>query len=251
MELIIKNFNENFSNNFSPIYQILKFSLKNYNIEITNFTSYVKKEKSSTGKWFELIYCILAGTQVRTQIVKKSYESLFDIIGTDLILENVANSDSIRQKIENVLKSNGYRFYSLKTNSIIQTAKFFINYDYNPDNFLKKSDDFKILRNELKKIKGIGIKIASHWLRNLGFEIPIIDIHIKNLLIYTSIINEPIKSYIEYEDYILELQYKLNINLFLLDLSLWIFGRENCANRKCNCCILKDICLKEQKSLKF
>lgn len=231
------------------VQKIINYTLNKYHNEITKTISYLKENKSPTRKWFEFIYCILAGTQVRTKIVKKSYESLFEKLGTGLNLRNVANSKNIEDRIMNILKSNGYRFYTSKTISIINTAKFFKRYEFNPDDFIAESDNYNVLRKQLVKIKGIGIKIASHWLRNLGFEIPIIDIHIKNLLYYLGIINKAKKSYHQFEEIMLDLSYDLNISLFLLDLSIWIYGREYCANRKCKYCIYNEECMKSSKNL--
>lgn len=221
---------------------IIKYSLNNYKEEINEYLFLFDKAMSPTRKWFEFIYCILAGTQVRTSTVKRVYEKLFEKIGYDLILIKILKSKKIVDKIELILKSNGYRFYSSKTETIINTASFFRHFDYNPDNFINTYHNYNDLRNELITIKGIGFKIASHWLRNIGVEIPIIDNHVKNLIYYSGIIKNRKKSYIEFEKLIIELSRILNIKISLLDLSIWIFGRENCANNKCLNCFLKDLC---------
>jgi len=223
---------------------VIKYSLNNHKEEITEYLFLFDKVMSATRKWFEFIYCILAGIQVRTSTVKKVYEILFEKIGYDLILLKISKSRRIADKIQKILKSNGYRFYSSKTETILNTARFFKDYKHNPDNFINNYHNYKDLRNELITIKGIGFKIASHWLRNIGVEIPIIDNHVKNLLYYTGIIKNRKNSYIEFENLIIELARILNIKIFLLDLSIWIFGRENCANNKCLSCFLKDLCLK-------
>jgi len=221
---------------------VIKYSLNNYKEEINEYLFLFDELMSPTRKWFEFIYCILAGTQVRTSTVKRVYEKLFEKIGYDLILIKILKSKKITDKIEIILKSNGYRFYSSKTVTIMNTACFFRNYDYNPDNFINTCHNYNDLRNELIKIKGIGFKIASHWLRNIGVEIPIIDNHVKNLIYYCGIIKNRKKSYSEFEKLIIELSRILNIKIFLLDLSIWIFGRENCANNKCLSCFLKNSC---------
>ena len=247
MEILLDVPERKISEPYFSLLQIIEFSRKNYIKEIEGCISFLRSKKSPTREWFEFIYCILAGTQVRTSTVRKAFESLFEIIGIDLNLENVAHSEKIEDRIKFVLKLNGYRFYESKANLIINVAKFFIIYDYNPDKFLEKYKDYKILRTELRKIKGIGLKIASHWLRNIGIEIPIIDSHIKDILIYTGIIRKKKSAYYDFENKIFELSVKFDINLFILDLAIWIFGREFCANRKCHKCILNSSCLKIER----
>jgi len=232
------------SNSLINLNKVIRFSLDNHNEEIEKYLFLFDNLMNPTRKWFEFIYCILAGTQVRTSTAKKVYEILFEKIGYDLILLKISKSRRIADKIQMILKSNGYRFFASKTETILNTARFFKDYNYNPDKFINIYHNYKDIRNELITIKGIGFKIASHWLRNIGVEIPIIDNHVKNLLYYTGIIKNKKKSYIEFENLIIELARILNIKIFLLDLSIWIFGRENCANNKCLNCFLKDLCLK-------
>lgn len=242
--MIISSLKLKNSNSLFNLNNVIKYSLNNHKEEIDEYLFLFDKAMSPTRKWFEFIYCILAGTQVRTSTVKRVYEKLFEKIGYDLIIIKILKSKKIADKIEIILKSNGYRFYSSKTETIINSARFFRYYDSNPDYFMNNYHNYNDLRNELITIKGIGFKIASHWLRNIGIEIPIIDNHIKNLLYYCGIIKDRKKSYIEFEKLIIELSKILNIKIFLLDLSIWIFGRENCANNKCLSCFLKNSCLR-------
>lgn len=233
------------SSNFAQdLLKIVDFSLNKYKDEITKLIFYFKKEKTPTRKWFELIYCILAGTQVRTLIVKKCFEALLNNINTDLMLENLNNTKNIEERIQETLKENGYRFNFNKAITIINAANFFKKYQLNPNSFLSKSNDYVILRKELCQIKGIGIKIASHWLRNVGINLPIIDIHIKNILFFTGIVKTLKITYKRYEEHIFDLSSKLKIDITALDLSIWIFGRENCANKRCADCIIRKNCKK-------
>ncbi len=78
----------------------------------------------------------------------------------------------------------------------------------------------------VKSIKGIGMKEASHFLRNIGFKnVAIIDFHIIELLVRTGLIKKPKTltkhSYLEIEKLLKKLAEKLRISLAELDLYLW------------------------------
>ena len=126
----------------------------------------------------------------------------------------------------------------------MNTAGFLENFDFNIDAFLSNFTNVNGIRKAITRVKGIGIKITSHWLRNIGYKIPIIDIHIKNLLYYFNLIKNPLKSYIKYEQTLISLANILNMDLFILDLSLWFFGKNNCGNRRCLKCSFKKNCKK-------
>jgi N-glycosylase/DNA lyase len=80
----------------------------------------------------------------------------------------------------------------------------------------------------VKNIKGLGLKEASHFLRNIGFNnLAIIDFHIIDLLVKNNLI-ELLKSksltpkkYIEIENILRKISHEVNINLGELDLYLW------------------------------
>ena len=73
MQLYLQVSEKESSKHLLPVLKIINYTLNKYHNEITKTISYLKENKSPTRKWFEFIYCILAGTQVRTKIVKKSY----------------------------------------------------------------------------------------------------------------------------------------------------------------------------------
>ena len=86
--------------------------------------------------WRELIYCVLAGTQISTTTVRKAY---FDLISYDDIL-NYKKIKRYPEKTEGeivkILKSNGYRFYNIKAKTLINAALYF-------ENLIKQYPDFK------------------------------------------------------------------------------------------------------------
>ncbi len=80
----------------------------------------------------------------------------------------------------------------------------------------------------VNNIKGLGMKEASHFLRNIGYKkLAIIDFHIIDLLVKHGLIEQPKsksltpKKYIEIENVLREISNKTNLNLGELDLYLW------------------------------
>ena len=78
----------------------------------------------------------------------------------------------------------------------------------------------------VKNINGLGMKEASHFLRNVGFkDVTIIDFHIIDLLKREGLIEEfsnlNKKKYLEIEEVLRNLGDKVNLSLGELDLYLW------------------------------
>jgi N-glycosylase/DNA lyase len=78
----------------------------------------------------------------------------------------------------------------------------------------------------VKNVKGLGMKEASHFLRNIGYEdFAIIDFHIVDLLVREGLIERSKtltpKKYIEIERILLSIAKKANLNLGELDMYLW------------------------------
>jgi N-glycosylase/DNA lyase len=78
----------------------------------------------------------------------------------------------------------------------------------------------------VKNIRGLGMKEASHFLRNIGYkDYAIIDFHIVDLLVNRCLIERPKtlskKKYLEIEIILARLAEKLGLNLAELDLYLW------------------------------
>ena len=100
-------------------------------------------------------------------------------------------------------------------------------------NNLKKileSDESELKKREeiVKNIKGLGMKEASHFLRNIGYKnLAIIDFHIIDLLVKNNLIVKSkskslnVKKYLEIENLLKEIAQKTNLSLGELDLYLW------------------------------
>ena len=78
----------------------------------------------------------------------------------------------------------------------------------------------------VKNIKGIGYKLASHFLRNIGYiDFAILDFHIIDILVRYKVIERSKtltpKRYLEIEKILRDIALKTDVNLAELDLYLW------------------------------
>jgi len=122
------------------------------------------------------------------------------------------------------------RFYNHKAEYILEARKLFTkNGKLQIKKFLTSFDNVLCLRNWLKEeVKGIGMKEASHFLRNVGLgkDTAILDRHILKKLKKFGVIEEipknlPKKAYDEIESKMRTLSKKVGIPLDELDLLLW------------------------------
>lgn len=121
------------------------------------------------------------------------------------------------------LKRLGHRFWPQRGSRIFEARwlKNCINSE-----LAKFDDEIQIRDWIVRELKGIGMKEASHFLRNIGYhDVAIIDKHIINILVNEALIERPktltAKRYVEIEDVLRELGRKTGLNLGELDLYLW------------------------------
>ncbi len=111
-------------------------------------------------------------------------------------------------------------------------AKYVVEARNKKDELIKlltEIDDDLVLREwVVKNIKGVGMKEASHFLRNIGYKnLAIIDFHIIDLLVKHNLIEKPKnktltpKRYVEIENVLREISKKSGLHLGELDLYLW------------------------------
>lgn len=127
------------------------------------------------------------------------------------------------EKLSLLLKQYGHRFPN--------TRAHFIFLAQNHKNTIKKelfSIEDRLEKREwlVKNIKGLGLKEASHFLRNIGFlDYAIIDFHIVDILVDNKIITKPKnlnkENYLEIEKKLEKLAIKTQLSLGELDLYLW------------------------------
>ena len=234
--------------NYINLQELLHYSTQLHKDQINSIIHHLKEEKSNFERWCELIYSILVGTQIKTDRAKFCYEQLldeyFDLLDP-IFLKESRDYSYLRELIEKSLKVNGYRFYKSKSEAIYNAILFFKEYSFDIGTFIAQYSDYKLIRKELMKIAGIGYKIASHWLRNMGFYIPVIDLHIKNLLLKFNIINDNNISYRAYEKIQNRIIKELEIDNISFDLALWYYGKNYCSSTlRCSKCKFNLICRK-------
>src|SRR3989344_2892859 len=152
----------------------------------------------------ELAFCILtAGTSAELGI--KTINHLGDTL-------HEGTQEEIQKKLKEV-----YRFHTIRAGYLFNARKAFKHLDINhPD-----------IRNQIvQNIKGIGMKEASHFLRNIGFkDYAIVDFHIVDVLVDSGLIERPKtitpKKYLEIENVLKDLARQLKMSLAELDLYLW------------------------------
>ncbi len=152
----------------------------------------------------ELVFCILtAGTSADLGL--RTINHLGNTIFT-------GNEKQIQKKLKEV-----YRFHTVRAKYIYDARSKFRNINIKSPNIREVLVD---------KIKGLGMKEASHFLRNVGFKnYAIIDFHIVDFLVKNRMIEKPKaitpKKYLEIEKILSKLAKKTNTNLGELDLYLW------------------------------
>ncbi|MEK6812002.1 MAG: N-glycosylase/DNA lyase [Nanoarchaeota archaeon] len=154
----------------------------------------------------ELAFCILtAGTSAELGL--RTISHLGDTLFT-------GSQKDIQKKLEEI-----YRFHTIRAGYLYEAR----------NSFKKINIHDKDVRNHLvKNIKGLGMKEASHFLRNVGFNnYAIIDFHIVDVLVKNDLIEKPksksltSKKYLEIEEVLRKLAKETKTNLGELDLYLW------------------------------
>lgn len=128
-----------------------------------------------------------------------------------------------KQELENRLRKHGHRFPKTRADYIYEARSC-------EKDLFSAVGNGKERRDKLvREIKGIGMKEASHFLRNIGFkDVAIIDFHIIDILNREGLIKfdrgkESLtkKKYLEIERILEGVAEKTNLNLAELDLYLW------------------------------
>ncbi len=120
------------------------------------------------------------------------------------------------------LRELGYRFPNRRASFIVE-ARAYVSV---LEGVLSSGDSYKVREWLVDNIRGLGLKEASHFLRNVGFfDVAIIDFHIINLLVERGLIKRPRSlskgRYLEIEGVLREIADKADMSLGELDLYLW------------------------------
>ena len=165
---------------------------------------------SDENKWFdELCFCILTAN--------------FSAKGALKIQNHIADGFRILSEVElaKKLADLGHRFPNARANYITTARSNLGTLKQQVTGF----ETGRIARLWLKDIKGLGMKEASHFLRNVGYkDVAIVDRHILNLLFEHGIIEDikinP-KKYLGIEQKMDKLSETLALDHARLDLYLW------------------------------
>jgi len=163
--------------------------------------------------WFrELVLCVLTANS--------SFVSAYKVLG--YVMEEF---DKGTYRFEQVLKERGYRFNELKAKYL----KNLVKYRGRIKSWIKPlADRSQALAREVlvNEIYGIGMKEASHFLRNVGyFDLAIVDKHVMRFSINSGLVR-PFKTltrsrYLEIERKLKELAHQLGMSVGILDLFIW------------------------------
>jgi len=163
--------------------------------------------------WFrELVLCVLTANS--------SFVAAYKVLG--YVMEEF---DKGTYRFEQVLKERGYRFYELKAKYL----KNLVKYRGRIKSWIKPlADRSQALAREVlaNEIYGIGMKEASHFLRNVGyFDLAIVDKHVMRFSINSGLVR-PFKTltrsrYLEIERKLKELAHQLGMPVGILDLFIW------------------------------
>ena len=178
------------------------------NQRLAEFESFKNK---SEDEWFsELCFCILTanakqktGAAIQAQITADGFKTLS------------------QETLANLIKINKHRFHNNKAKYIVKAREF-----ANVKRVIKEMTELQARDWLVENISGLGMKEASHFLRNTGGQnLAILDRHILALLSEYNIIEKPKKlnaqSYKEIEQKFIELASMLRMSLAKLDLFLW------------------------------
>lgn len=175
---------------------------------LSEFESFKNK---SEDEWFsELCFCILTanakqktGAAIQNQIQAEGFKTLS------------------QETLANLIKVNKHRFHNNKSKYIVKAREF-----ANIKTKIKDMTELEARDFLVENIKGLGMKEASHFLRNTGGQnLAILDRHILALLAEYKIIDKPKTLtpllYREIEKKFTELASMLRMSLAKLDLFLW------------------------------
>jgi N-glycosylase/DNA lyase len=170
----------------------------------------LRNEGSCEEIFSELSFCILTAN--------------YSAEGGIAIQKAVGNGFLYLQKNEltDILKRMGHRYPEKRAEFIVKNRPLLETIC----KMIRTGSGKKLREWLVENVHGIGMKEASHFLRNVGFsDVAIIDFHILNLLEKYGIIKKPKtltkKKYLEIEEALEKIASEVGIGLDALDLYLW------------------------------
>ncbi|MFW5794347.1 MAG: hypothetical protein ACOCV1_02580 [Bacillota bacterium] len=159
--------------------------------------------------FYNLCFCLMAPQTTFSKNIK-----VIEVLKKrDFYNENIS-----RIELEKIVKPT--RFFRNKAGYLLEMKENFSSIL----DILYQEQDSKILRNSLvEKIKGMGMKAASHFLRNMGYrDLAIIDVHILRYMgVNPKEFTSKKSDYIYLEDRFIKIAEEKNISVAELDAIIW------------------------------
>jgi len=175
---------------------------------LREFNSFKNKPKEA---WFsELCFCILAANSKQ-----KTSQAIQEKLKNRLLTMP-------QSQLAQFIRDSKHRFHNNKSKYIVEARKH-----SNIRDILNKMDELNSRSWLVQNIKGIGMKEASHFLRNTGTKnLAILDRHILRVMHEHKIIDSMPKSitinkYLDIEKEFNQLAKRLNMSPAKLDLFMW------------------------------
>jgi len=196
--------------------QIKSLQKSKINIEVENrLNDFLSFKDKSQECWFEeLCFCILAANAKG----RNAYNIQLDLRAKGFLTMT-------QSELSTAILRHKHRFHNNKARFIIASRKFkdikTRIIDQLKNNGISKTREWLV-----DNIKGIGMKEASHFLRNTGvFDIAILDRHVLNIMSENNIIEKPKyltnKNYLKIEEKFISLCFELKMSPAKLDLFMW------------------------------
>lgn len=187
--------------------------------------------------WHELCFCILS-SNVSFEQAKSAmlYLAKNNFLNPQWIENNNSSLELISKELSKSIclpiKKDGtlrkYRFPNVRARNLVMASNFF----YSKNNGLKNSivdfaSEFTLRDFLVENVSGLGLKEASHFLRNIGManSLAIIDVHIisflKELRLISSFSVITEKKYYKFEEKMQQLANFYGLNLAVLDNAIW------------------------------
>jgi len=145
-----------------------------------------------------------------------------------LVVEGVLKDDFLLLPLDELvgrLRGLGYRFPNKRAEYIVEARGWI----HRLEGVLSWGDSAAVRDWLVDNIRGLGLKEASHFMRNVGFfDVAIVDYHIIDLLVRYGLVERPRsltrKKYLMVEGVLREVADKAGMSLGELDLYLWYMG---------------------------
>jgi N-glycosylase/DNA lyase len=202
------------------------------------------EEMTEEELWQTLCLCILS-SNVHYESAQSALSHLVDngYLGINWIMETPNSENLIAEELSKPLylpvrldgSGRRYRFPNVRARNIVQAARVLFSEKLLISKLLAIHDSERTVRDILvAKIPGIGLKEASHFLRDIGYSnnLAIVDSHVISFLAEINAISRAeVKmmnrsTYFELENILQKLCKEHNVSLSAFDMAVWRYMRK-------------------------